>query len=74
MIEDGREVRSKFRDADVHVQIVARELYIWAADTLSSIMAYMTSLLEQLQSDTKDAMKARDTALVQNLRLFAWNR
>jgi uncharacterized protein YqeY len=30
----------------------------------------MTSLLEQLQSDVKDAMKARDTGRVQNLRLF----
>ncbi|MCW2960555.1 MAG: hypothetical protein JWM90_942, partial [Thermoleophilia bacterium] len=30
----------------------------------------MTTLLERLQSDTKDAMKARDSGLVQNLRLF----
>ena len=30
----------------------------------------MTSLLEQLQSDVKDAMKARDPERVQSLRLF----
>lgn len=30
----------------------------------------MTSLLEQLQSDVKDAMKARDSERVQSLRLF----
>ncbi|MCW2956666.1 MAG: hypothetical protein JWO69_1535 [Thermoleophilia bacterium] len=30
----------------------------------------MSTLLERLQSDTKDAMKARDSGLVQNLRLF----
>ena len=30
----------------------------------------MTTLLERLQADTKDAMKARDSERVQNLRLF----
>ncbi|MCW2923550.1 MAG: YqeY family protein [Thermoleophilia bacterium] len=30
----------------------------------------MTSLLEQLQSDVKDAMRARDSDRVQSLRLF----
>jgi uncharacterized protein YqeY len=30
----------------------------------------MTTLLEQLQSDVKDAMKARDSDRVQSLRLF----
>lgn len=30
----------------------------------------MTTLLERLQSDTKDAMKARDSERVQTLRLF----
>lgn len=30
----------------------------------------MTALLEQLQSDVKDAMRARESERVQNLRLF----
>ena len=49
-------------------------MYTWSTDCVriverASIHAMIT-LLEQLQSDVKDAMKARDTERVQTLRLF----